>query len=571
MKRVDFYQLERPVQERFVDASRGQGVPPLLVGRQPLPFDAIRWAAAGLVFVVVWIWVATLGYNELENPLALQPRWMLALHLGLPLLAAGCGLMARRSLGQRARLPFVQTTYLFPIGVIDARSQSLVQHTFEELVKHEIAPGRARFEFKGGRFEFPVGPSMNVAELQQRIDALKQQVGSGTLADRDVILLDPLRDNGYRNPFSPSESMRPPKPPRLPLVPAAALAVAALLGFGLYATRNVLGERALYAQARLKDSAEAYRAYLARGGEREEVKDLLLPRAELRLAVAQKTVDAIERYIASHPGSKIQTEVDAALRTALLAELEQVKKTNTITAFRAYEERHKKNLKHVPELAHARFAYLSGVLDRFQREFKPSREMWTLARRLIVHADKHGPKVAIRFAQRESRSLEKNQNQLQASAYYGGEKTLPSKYLLGAPVRKVEAAAAADLAKDFAKVLPDDLVHFELGPPVDPATADNATFKEPTLLIAYRLEISSTVVSKKPRAVFTGVGLYADITLSIPDKEPPDKFKDSKWYLPDVHKIESEQVPVDGVYPELLAKLFTRLTTRYMGPWLGKE
>jgi len=571
MKRVEFYQLERPVQERFVDATRGQGVAPLLVAKLPLPFAAIRWGLLAGVLVIAWLWVVGLGYGKLENPLALQPSWMLVLHIGLPMLAGVSGLLGRRSLAQRARLPFVQTTYLFPIGVIDARSQHLVQHTFEELTKHEIAAGRARLEFKGGRFEFPIGAGVPVAELEQRITEVKQQLSGGALAERDVVLLDPLRDNGYRNPFSPAESMRPPKPKRLPLVPPLVLAGAALIGFGVFAARNALGERALYDQARAKDSAPAYKAYLARGGDREDVKTLLLPQAELRLAAAERSVDAIERYIATHPKSAIQADVDGALRTALLAALEETKKTNTITGFRAFEERHKQNLKHVPELAHARFAYLSGLLDRYQRDFKPSREMWTLARRLIVHADKHGPKMLIRFSQRESRSLEKNENQLKASAYYGGEKTLPSRYLLGATVRSAEATAAGDLVKAFAQILPSDLVHFELGPAVDPATADAPSFKEPTILVAYRLEISSTFVSKKPRAIFTGVGLLGDATLFVPDKEPPHKLKHTAWHIPDIRRIEGDELAPDAVYPELLKKAFAKLTTRYTAPFLGKE
>jgi hypothetical protein len=571
MKRLEFYQLERPVQERFVDATRGQGVPPLLVGKRPLPFDAIRWAALALVFVVAWCWVATLGYNDLESSLALQPSWMLGLHLGLPLLAGASLLMGRRCLSRRARLPFVQTTYLFPIGVIDARSSTLVQHSFEELVSHTVAPGAARFEFKGGRYDFPVAPSVPLAELEGRIGELKQQLGGGSMPDKDVVLLDPLRDNGYRNPFSPSESMRPPKPKRLPLVPIAVLSGAALFGLGVFAVRNSFGERAIYAQARQKDSIEGYRAYLARGGEQTDVSDLLLPRAELRIAAATGTVEAIERYIETHPNSKIQGEVDNALRAALLAALEKTKKLNTITAFREYEKQHKKHLKLVPELPHARFAYLSGVLDRYQREFKPSREMWGLVRRLIVHADKHGPRMTIRFAQNDSRSLSKNEGLLKAIAYYGGDKTLPSHYLVGKPVRAAEVAAAKDLSEGFAKILPTDLVRFELGPTVEPDAADDPKFEEPTLLVSYRLEISSTFVSKKPRAIFTGVGLIGYATLYVPDKEEPHKLKHTAWHIPDIRRIEAGDLPVDKVYPELLTKAFAKLTTKFLAPLIEKS
>jgi hypothetical protein len=570
VKRVDFYKLERPVEERFVDATRGQGVVPLLVGKMPLPLDAVAWGFGAFVLLVGWAFAATRGYDDLGSPLALQPTWMLGVHIALPMLAVVCGLMSARCLKEHARLPFVQTTYLFPIGVVDASAQMLEVHTFEELVRHEIKAGKASFQFKDGRFDFPIPAGIRAADLEQRVNELKQQIAGGMLAERELVLLDPLRDNGFRNPFSPAESMRPPKPKRLPVVPPLLFLGAALAGFGVYEARNTLGERAIYAQARQQDSVEGYRAYLARGGTQSDVVELLLPRAELRLATATRNVDAIEKYMASHAGSKIQTEVDAALRAALLLALEDTKKKNSITAFRAFEERYKPHLAHVPELAHARFAYLSGILERFQKDFKPSTELWQLARRLIVHADKHGPRVAIRFSQRESRSLEKNENQLQASAYYGGDKTLPSKILLGEPVRKAERVAATDLANGFAKILPDDLVHFELGPPVDPATAE-PTFKEPTLLVAYRLEISSTFVTKRPRGIFTGVGLLGDVTLSVPDKEPPYKVKHTAWHIPDVRRIEAEELAIDGVYPELLGKAFGKLTTRYLAPWLGKE
>jgi hypothetical protein len=284
--------------------------------------DAIAWGAGAGALLLVWGYVASRGYDDLASPLALQPAWMLGVHLALPLLAVVCGLMSARALKQHARLPFVQTTYLFPIGVVDARAQDLRVHTFEDLTHHELKGGAARFQFKDGRFEFPLAQGPHVAELEQRLGELKQQLGGGVLPERELVLLDPLRDNGFRNPFSPAESMRPKKPKRLPIVPPILFAVAALAGFGVYEARNALGERAIYAQARQKDSVEGYRAYLARGGERAEVVDLLLPRAELRVATEAGTVDAIEAYMASHQGSKIQAEVDAALRAALLVALE---------------------------------------------------------------------------------------------------------------------------------------------------------------------------------------------------------------------------------------------------------
>ncbi|HEY3494316.1 MAG TPA: hypothetical protein VGK73_06510 [Polyangiaceae bacterium] len=571
MKRIDFFSLLRPVEERFVDAARGQGVPaPLLVAKEPLPFAALRWGALGVLLLALWAWVSTLGYGKLESSIALQPVSLLVLHLLLPAGAVLAGFRARSCLRARLRLPFTPTVYLFPIGVIDARTQSLAIHGWDELTSKNISASRARLVFREGRFDFPIANAEQGRELERRVTELSEQVASGKLSEHDLVLLDPLRDNGFRNPFSPTESMLPPKPPKIPLVPIAAALGAALLGYGVWAARNSLGERALFERAHQLDTVTAYKEYLARGGKRTEVVDLLLPRAELRTAVAENSVEGIERYSASHPNTKIAGEVQSALRAALLRDLETAKAKNSITALREYETRHKAHLELVPELAQARYAYLSGVLERYHRDHKPSRELWQLARRLIVYADKHGPEIEIRFSQRESRTLEKNERMLMASAYYGGEKTLPSRYLVGPPVRKAEERAAKEFIAQFSKLFPEDLLHFKQGAPVD-AAAEKPKFDKPTLFVGFRLEISSTFVSKRPRAIFTGVGLIAETSLNLPDKEPPHEFKHTAWHIPDIRRIEAESIPADTVYPELVAKAFTRLVTKYTNPWLGKD
>lgn len=56
MKRMEFFQLTRAVEERFVASTRGIGAPqPLLVGSPPPPFDAIRWGAAAVATFILWI------------------------------------------------------------------------------------------------------------------------------------------------------------------------------------------------------------------------------------------------------------------------------------------------------------------------------------------------------------------------------------------------------------------------------------------------------------------------------------------------------------------------------------
>jgi len=81
----------------------------------------------------------------------------------------------------------------------------------------------------------------------------------------------------------------------------------------------------------------------------------------------------------------------------------------------------------------------AAIRDRYGRH--TFGQSLLMARRLIVYADQHGPKVAIRFSQEDSRTLEKNEHMLGASAYYGGDKTLPSHFLLGESARSGERRA----------------------------------------------------------------------------------------------------------------------------------
>jgi hypothetical protein len=179
--------------------------------------------------------------------------------------------------------------------------------------------------------------------------------------------------------------------------------------------------------------------------------------------------------------------------------------------------------------------------------------------------------VALRFRQRESRSLEKNQRMLMESAYFGGQKTLPTPYLTGAGVRSAEQTAGRELAAELNKAFPTDLVRFEPGPVVPDGPDDKVEFKEPTLLVNYRLEISGAFVTKKPRAVFAGVGFIANAVLSIPDKGAPHEMKDSAWHSPELRRIEAGEIPVENVYGDVVSKGFKRFATKYAAPWLGKE
>jgi hypothetical protein len=570
MKRVDFFTLARPVQERFIAATRGQGSPvPLLVSRQPLPVVAIGWAFFAVVAVAAWLDVVHLGYGKLDSSFALQPNTLLGVEIALLVVAVLLTLQSRRALRQRARLPFVPRVYLFPIGVVDARTDSVVTHGWEELRDLSIGGSSARLAFASGSFAFPLANATQGEELRARSNEYREKVGGSETSEKDLVVMDPLRDNGFRNPFSPTDSMRPPRPAKLPLLALGLFAGAVLLAYGVFKLRNHLGEGAIYARAVTQNSIESYQAYLARGGKRADVSELLLPRAELRTAVTDDNVEAIEAFAAAHPDSKIHAEVQTALRTALLKALDTAKSKGTISALREYEAKYKGHLDLVPELPAARVAYLSGVLDRFQKSAaKPSKEQWLLARRLVVWADQHpDAKVSVRFSQQESHTLDKNEHMLSASAYYGGDKTLPSHFLLGDSAHSAELHAGTDLTSALGRAFPSDLLRFEVGPSVPAGTTPH--FDEPTIFVSYRLEISSPLVSKKPRGIYSAVGLVAVTSLTIPDKEPGVESKYTAWHAPDVHRVEAGELLPENVYSDLLARAWSKFTAKYASPWVG--
>ena len=109
---------------------------------------------------------------------------------------------------------------------------------------------------------------------------------------------------------------------------------------GLFSVRNGMSDEQMFAKARVRDDVAAYSAYLARGqAHREVVEKELLPRAKLRLAIAEGGVDAIDSFMSDNKGTKIQNEIDIARRNALIAEFEKVRKKGTLAALLDYAAR----------------------------------------------------------------------------------------------------------------------------------------------------------------------------------------------------------------------------------------
>ncbi len=583
MKTVEFFSLSRPIQERFIAAARAQGAPiPILVARVPPPMKVIGWAAAAVAFVIVWILFLQIGYGDLSSSLAIAGVWTIGIQIALLVGAFLCGLRAKKAREERRRLPFLPTMYLFPIGVIDARTTKFVVHPLSDMAQVDPGSSGVKFRFKSGfTFEFPL-PADRRNEALELVEVNRKKLATLMAEGRDtelagpsslrgedsLVAMDPLLDNGFRNPLSPLDSLHAPSNQRWYLEPVAALAVATVVAGFVFLVRNKLSESKLYATARELDSTAAYRDYLARGGSKSDVGEVLLPRAELREAAKKNSVEAIEEFMTKNPDSKIGAEIQAALKTALLRNLEQAEQAGTLTSLADFQTKYARHGLVDRELSEARVKYLGGVLKEFEQKSTGDPEQIDFVRRLINWGAKKGPKAVVRFRRRMPGTLEDAQKLIIKSNYFAGDATLPSKFFGVEQFREREERYGKEIVERLQQALPPELVHFELDKTIE--DGDDKQLPEvevPTLLITYRHELSGAFMSRRPRAVFAGVGMFTKMHFILPGDDKPLAFEHKNWLAPDVRRIEAGELETTKVYEDMTDKSFKKLMKKYFATW----
>ncbi len=523
-------------------------------------------AMATIMFALCGV-LARIGFGNLNHRFALNPAWAILVYGGILCVACVTLVGAVRNWNRESNVPFRRGTYIFPVGVINARSSTLEMHPLQELVELSTRGTRLRMRFSDGAvFDFKRVDPQRAGKIKVTLLDAQQQLkaSSSELSNRDQALLDPLFDTGYKNPFSPHESM----------LPAAifwnrhwfllALGIGALAGLGLWKWRNVRSAEYLYIHARAIDTPSAYRAYLDRGGLKGDVRELLLPRAELREAQTAGTVEAIEHYLDAHPHSQIGSDIEAALRASLLRELNQAKTPGTLSALRLF----RKNDPHLslirPELEAAQKDLYRSALTRFQSLSKNSPELDAFFEKLLSYAEQHGPKVEIRFRRRIPPSLQKADAQVQKSPYCDNPSVPPAQYFDDEHVAKREATVATAISERFAAAFPKDLLSFELAASVPDDGTPVPTVTSPTLLITHRTELSSPFTSRKPQGVFVGVGLVFKALLLIPGESVTRSFESSTWSPPNLKKLEAENWGPAELYEFMAQDAFDQFLKRFL-------
>ncbi len=532
MKAVDFYKLPRAIQDRFV-GSVMSGFPPapLLATKGAKPTKLVWLALTGGCLLTLVI-VTRVGYGSLDSSLALHSAKALLLYAALIFGMAFGLVQAFARLVREKALPYAAGVYLFPACLIDARSDQFKVHWTQDLAGVEAVGTSVRVAFSGGAtFMFACTDAAQASTIVSEVQSARDRAmhAKATEDPKELVAVDPLHNPRFSSPVGPRDPYDMRMPPWKKLGPVVALAVAAILAPTLWALRNNGSDKTMYARATQADDTTSYRAYLERGSKfKEQVANTLLPRAELREAERIGTVDALLKYKTDHPSSKIGAEVMVSIRAAMLSELEKAKAASTLAALDEFA-------KHYPEhgvdaeLRAAIHAVYTRELEAYKKHSPTppkDKAIVPFVERLFAWAEKHGPKVEIRFHRKKSDSIGRADQYVAKTPSFMGEVSYPSRQFDEKRSTRREGVLGKVLVTRFDAGLSSELFDLVMGAQIPPEVETLPDVKVPTLFITHTAEWSGgSYVSQKPRGSYVGIIFPLEATFLIPGDPKPIKLK----------------------------------------------
>ncbi len=578
MQPIDFYQLERTAQERFVGSVNGAGLPAPIVGTTSEPVAPRVWIGASAACFVLLIAVLITGYGNLHSRLAiLGPIGLAALVVLASLVTFGLVRAAALSREHRAS-PFRPGVYVFPVGLIDARKTILHLYPIEDLAGVFGPDARGlTLDFGGRLFSFPVADPARVTLVKEQLAAARTAIGEAGAARESIrpkalAALDPLQ--GYANPLASSDGMTRPVVPWAGLAWAIAGLSGLVLGGTLWMLRNTKSDDAMFAHAVLADDPDSFRGYLERGRRHTlEVTSVLLPRAELHEVVKAGDTGAIENFLAEHPRGAVAVEAGAALKTALLADLDVATKTGTLAPIDALSQRSNHPLIDA-EIAAARHGVYEAALARYvATTVDKAAPSTALVQRLVAWSEKNGPRVEIRFQTQRSKTMDRADRAAGQSRQWKGVVSLPSHYFDDAAEKGDRDALTSAISQRFAQVFPAEILGLVVGDPIpDPDAPLPAQIVVPTLFVELgSMWAGSIQASQKPRGVFVGLKLVFDATFRMPDATKPLKVKLDVWRVPELAQAIGADKPEDVVYGSMRSKAFEQFQKKLLGTFFSPQ
>jgi hypothetical protein len=528
-------------------------------------------AGSGLLLLVA-VLVLHAGWGDVGSSVALHGAKMIVVDLAL-LAAAAYGVVHAMALIRALdALPYLPGTYLFPGCVVEATGPVLKVWSVGDAESFEVvtapSPGVALLMHGGARVVVPAASLEEAQRAEQALSARRSELAKAIAEDNphELAEMDPLHDSALSSPIGPSERMTYELPSWIRLDWAIALGIGVVLGLVVVEARNSLSDEAMFRTVATAATAPAYQAYLAQGGKHSaDIRDILLPRAELRTVEATGNVDAVEAFAKAHPGSKIQTEIDASLRRLLLAELDKAKKVGTVTALDDFTKKYPDSGLG-PELQVARHALYAQALAAWKKKAQADAGTSAFFDRLLAVVEKSGTSACeVRFRLTPSKTLDDADQAIQKNNRYPGPDSLPSHYLTADALATREQKVEQDIVQGFAGEFPADVLSMKAA---DRLAADAPLpTTVPTLVISYAPEWShANTLSLRPPTLFSGINFFFDATFALPSGAPL-VVKAKSWRGAELWKIKGDGMTredfeqkvydamIDGAFDQLDKKL----------------
>jgi hypothetical protein len=531
MKAVDFYKLPRSIQDRFVGSVMSGFPPAPLLATKGGTKIRLLWLGLTAVCLVGLVVTTRLGYGSLDSALSLHTWKALPLYLALCFGVAFGLLQAFARLVRERALPYAAGVYLFPACLIDARSEAFKIYDTKDLASADLRGASLRVGFAGGAsFLFPLRDAGMGQALVAEVHAARDRAmhAHATEDPAELVAVDPLHNPRFSSPVGPREPYSLRLPPWGKLGAAVAGVVCIAFGPTIWALRNKGSDKTMYARATQANDALAYRQYLTRGDRyKQEVSDVLLPRAELKDAIRIGTVDALLAYKEAHPHTKIGEEVSVAIRTAMLAELEKAKAVGTLAALDDFAKRYPEHGVD-PELHEAIHAIYAREFEAYKKR-APNKDkehqVLALVERLFGWAEKHGPRIEVRFRRMKSDTLTRADQFVLKTPTFAGVASYPTRYFDDAHAQKREEALGKTLTTKLDAGISPELFDVVKGADV-PTDADLPEVKVPTLFVTHTpVWTGMSYVAQKPRGSYIGVNYEFEVLFTVPGDAKPYKHK----------------------------------------------
>lgn len=570
MKRTSFYTLKRPLQERFIAATRGLTVPaPLahqpLQSRFPVLWLAGAVAALGLFFVVL-----TIGYGRLESGLALAPKWLFGVYGLLLALAVWCGVQAWVQYQRQHRSPFIFGVYLFPGVVVDARTPNLDSYSLTEGASTSVEGRNLVVRVEGRSWVFGMASEGEARQLKEQADeAMRDAVVAAPGAEWHRY--DPFAEPRYSSPLTSRDKMSPFSPRWVKWSPLMAAVVASVVAPAAGATRNLLSERRMYNTAIERNTSSAYLDYLNRVGEtkRPDVREVRLPTAELNELKAGGDLKALEEWALKNESSQIKPAIDAILRQELLNELVTVARKESLGAVREFVEAHPKHDLVENEVRNVRKKLTRRVFQNYVDNHTPKTEGSDDAiEALLAYIAEHDSKVDVRFQRIVTDKVGRADQVVRNSKYYAPV-MLPSQYFDAPVSRKREGVLFAHFEERFRRAFAPDVVDLVRGEPIEVGQKAPTAPERPLLLVSHSITMGHGIGNTHPNGIFVGVGFQYEALLFVPGQEKPLKLRYSTWRMPDLTKLREGKLTIPQVYEQMADVAFEAFDKR-LTDWLVK-